>query len=135
MQEIQDKTIEKNVNNLTRTKAYLDFYLEHPDIHWALLAHMVSRNAGWNMTDLKGEWLPQLFSQREQKDYFQFLKRGNWLIFQDVYPQLLIFHYSLKQKKRFFTYLDLYRFLFLWKLCGNKSLFTVTLFHLPLLPL
>jgi hypothetical protein len=27
---------------------------------------MVSRNAGWNMTDLKGEWLPQLLSQREE---------------------------------------------------------------------
>lgn len=45
---------------------------------------MVSRNGGWNMTDLKGELLSHLLSESEQNDFFQFLERGNWLIFQDV---------------------------------------------------
>ncbi|MDP4162202.1 MAG: DUF2515 family protein, partial [Bacillota bacterium] len=55
--QIKEKTKKFNRNNLTRTKAYLDFYNNHPEIHWSFLAHMVSRNGGWNMTDLKGEFL------------------------------------------------------------------------------
>jgi hypothetical protein len=58
--EIRHQTAVHNRNNLTRTKAYLDFYREHPELEWAFLAHMVSRNSGWNMTDLHGEWLPRL---------------------------------------------------------------------------
>lgn len=52
IQQIQEKTQVLNRNNVTRTMAYYDFYRDHPEIHWALLAHLVSRNAGWNMTDL-----------------------------------------------------------------------------------
>lgn len=57
VQQITARTKEKNENNVTRTAAYLDFYKRHPEIHWAFLGHMVSRNGGWNMTDLKGELL------------------------------------------------------------------------------
>lgn len=53
LNKIKIKTREANRNNVTRTKAYGDFYLEHPEVHWAYLVHMVSRNGGWNMTDLK----------------------------------------------------------------------------------
>lgn len=56
-----------NANNVTRTAAYLNFYIRHPDIHWALLGHMVSRNGGWHMTDLKGDLLTRLISEKEQK--------------------------------------------------------------------
>ncbi|MCD5325677.1 MULTISPECIES: DUF2515 family protein [Pontibacillus] len=85
-----------NETNITRTNAYLSFYNTYPEIEWALLAHLVSRNSGWNMTDLKGEWLSKLLSEKEQRNYFRLLERANWLIFQDAYPQLLLYHYSLK---------------------------------------
>ncbi|WP_084028838.1 DUF2515 family protein [Bacillus sp. J33] len=96
------ETKEWNQNNVTRTKAYLDFYRQHPEIHWAFLGHMVSRNGGWNMTDLKGELLSRLLSDREKQSFFSFLERGNWLIFQDAYPQFLIYRESLKRNKPLF---------------------------------
>ncbi|WP_079479824.1 DUF2515 family protein [Halobacillus salinus] len=94
--EIRSVVKLKNRNNVSRTEAYWDFYTKHPEMHWALLAHLVSRNAGWNMTDLKGEHLSQLLTAREQTDFFLFLERGNWLIFQDAYPQLLLLDKSIK---------------------------------------
>lgn len=102
IQEIQNQTERHNRNNITRTRAYLDFYEKYPDIHWAFLGHMVSRNGGWNMTDLKGELLQELLTEDEQNDFFNFIERGNWLIFQDVYPQLLIYEESIKQKTPLF---------------------------------
>ncbi len=96
----------RNVNNITRTRAYLDFYLRHPEIHWAFLGHMVSRNGGWNMTDLKGDFLTRLLSKKEQNSFFNFLERGNWLIFQDVYPQFLLYEESLKFNKPLFYLLS-----------------------------
>ncbi|WP_340689503.1 DUF2515 family protein [Halobacillus kuroshimensis] len=97
LETIRYKTKKANQNNVTRTKAYLDFFLIHPEIHWALLAHLVSRNAGWNMTDLKGTYLPKLLTAKEAVDFYMFLERGNWLIFQDAYPQLLLYEYSRKR--------------------------------------
>lgn len=67
---IRAVTAEHNENNVTRTAAYLDFYLRHREIHWAFLGHMVSRNGGWNMTDLKGELLMRLLSEDEQRSFF-----------------------------------------------------------------
>ncbi|WP_339284186.1 DUF2515 domain-containing protein [Oceanobacillus sp. FSL K6-3682] len=91
-----------NKNNVTRTQAYFDFYIQHPEIHWALLGHMVSRNGGWNMTDLKGDLLARLLSEKEQNNFYLFLERGNWLIFQDVYPQLLLYQQSVKINRNLF---------------------------------
>lgn len=54
------------------------------------------------MTDLKGEFLTKLLSEKEQESFFYFLERGNWLIFQDVYPQFLLYEESLKQNKPMF---------------------------------
>lgn len=102
LEKIRQKTKEMNLNNVTRTKAYLDFYLRYPDIHWAFLGHMVSRNGGWNMTDLKGEFLNRLMARKDRQLFFQFLERGNWLIFQDVYPQFLLYEESLRKKKPLF---------------------------------
>ncbi|MDQ0272469.1 DUF2515 domain-containing protein [Cytobacillus purgationiresistens] len=96
---IKEKTASLNVNNITRTKAYLDFYIKHPTIHWSFLAHMVSRNAGWNMTDLKGELLRRMLSEKEQEAFFSFMERANWLIFQDAFPQLLLYEESLRKGK------------------------------------
>jgi hypothetical protein len=105
IQEIKLKTEELNKNNITRTKAYLDFYKKHPEIHWAFMAHMVSRNGGWSMTDLKAELLTRLLSKKEKSSFFAFLERGNWLIFQDAFPQLLLYEESLKRKESLFRLL------------------------------
>jgi hypothetical protein len=99
---IREQTRQHNRSNVTRTMAYLQFYLRHPEIHWALLGHMVSRNGGWNMTDIKGELLSRLLSRKEQEDFFAFLERGNWLIFHDVYPQMLVYEESVKRQANLF---------------------------------
>ncbi|MBY0120457.1 DUF2515 family protein [Bacillus sp. S/N-304-OC-R1] len=106
IKEIYDKTSLLNSNNITRTKAYLDYYNRFPEVHWSFLAHMVSRNAGWNMTDLKGELLSRLLNRKEAAVFFNFLERGNWLIFQDVFPQLLLYEESLKYGKSLFHLLS-----------------------------
>ncbi|WP_081799496.1 DUF2515 family protein [Neobacillus jeddahensis] len=102
LDRIKRTTQEYNLNNVTRTKAYLDFYLRHPEVKWAFLGHMVSRNGGWNMTDLKGEFLPRLMAKKERNLFFNFLERGNWLIFQDVYPQFLLYEEGLRQGRPLF---------------------------------
>jgi hypothetical protein len=102
LEQIKRETEVWNQNNVTRTKAYLDFYRQHPEVHWAFLGHMVSRNGGWNMTDLKGELLSRLLSEKEKQSFFSFLERGNWLIFQDAYPQFLIYRESLKRNRPLF---------------------------------
>ncbi|MBM4765358.1 DUF2515 family protein [Bacillus sp. B15-48] len=102
IQLISEQTRQLNQNNVTRTQAYFQFYLQHPEIHWALLGHMVSRNVGWNMTDLKGELLTKLLPEKDQKAFFSFLERGSWLIFQDVYPQFLIYDLSVRNSQEMF---------------------------------
>nr|WP_256252912.1 DUF2515 family protein [Paenibacillus sp. UNC496MF] len=102
LDNINGMTRDLNLNNVTRTKAYLAYYLRHPEVHWAFLGHMVSRNGGWNMTDLKGEFLTNLLAEKERDVFFRFLERGNWLIFQDVYPQLLLYEESVMTNKPLF---------------------------------
>ncbi|TLS35051.1 DUF2515 family protein [Pseudalkalibacillus caeni] len=106
LNQIRIQTNIKNENNITRTKAYFDIYSFHPEIHWSFLGHMVSRNGGWNMTDLKGEFFSKLLNKQEQIDFFGFLERGNWLIFQDVYPQFLLYKESLKRNRNLFYLLS-----------------------------
>lgn len=97
VRQIKEQTERFNKNNVMRTKAYLELYKRQPEIHWAFLGHMVSRNGGWNMTDLKGEILPRLLTKEEIFSFFHFLERGNWLIFQDAYPQFLLYEESKKR--------------------------------------
>ncbi|RLL45536.1 DUF2515 domain-containing protein [Oceanobacillus piezotolerans] len=108
IQYILRETKNRNVNNVTRTNSYLDFYKRFPEIHWAFLGHMVSRNGGWNMTDLKGSLLTRLLSSEEQEAFFTFLERGNWLIFQDIYPQLLLYEESVKRNTNLFYLLPFF---------------------------
>ncbi|MCZ8516772.1 DUF2515 domain-containing protein [Paenibacillus filicis] len=91
-----------NQNNVSRTAAYLHMYREHPELHWAFLSHMVSRNGGWNMTDLQGDLLPYLLRERDREWVFGFLERANALIFRDAYPQLLLYRASLQAGKPLF---------------------------------
>jgi hypothetical protein len=94
---IHGETSRCNRNNLTRTDAYLRYFQRNPEVHWALLAHLVSRNGGWNMTDLRGEWFSRIGSEKEAMAFFGFLERANWLIFGDAYPQLLLYEESKKR--------------------------------------
>jgi hypothetical protein len=91
-----------NQDNITRTVAYQSFYLLHPEIKWSFLASMVSRNAGWNMTDLEGETFRSLLTPATRENLFMTYERANWSIFQDAFPQLLIYHYSTLYKEKMF---------------------------------
>ncbi|WP_044023020.1 DUF2515 family protein [Bacillus sp. SG-1] len=99
---IREKTFQYNRDNISRTKAYQKYYLLHPEIKWSFLASMVSRNAGWNMCDLKGAWFPAVIDKETRKDLFLTYERANWLIFQDVFPQLLIYHYKTEMDEEMF---------------------------------
>nr|WP_276561194.1 DUF2515 domain-containing protein [Bacillus paramycoides] len=134
---IKERTRLLNRNNVTRTKAYFQFYIKYPEIHWALLGHMVSRNGGWNMTDLKGDLYTKLLSEKDQFIFFSFLERGNWLIFQDVYPQFLLYEYSVKESKNLFhllSHLNVSTFMetmwnFFWKTGNKKTLAIATIIN------
>lgn len=99
---IKQQTSLHNKNNVTRTAAYLSFFLKHPVIHWSFLAHMVSRNGGWNMTDLKSSLLDRLLNDDDKKNYFMFLEKANACIFNDAYPQLLLYEASIKKRRSMF---------------------------------
>ncbi|MGY0691739.1 DUF2515 family protein [Virgibacillus sp. FSP13] len=90
------KTKEHNLDNITRTKAYQNFYLCFPEIKWAFVASLVSRNAGWNMTDLFLPPFKKLLSHKKRQQLFMTYERANWLIFSDAYPQLLVYKLSKK---------------------------------------
>ncbi|WP_409271332.1 DUF2515 family protein [Neobacillus sp. SCS-31] len=131
VQDIRNRTSRLNLNNITRTKAYLDYYVKFPEIHWAFLGHMVSRNGGWNMTDLKGGLVGRLLTKEEAEAFFTFLERGNWLIFQDAYPQFLLYEESVKRGRNLFhllPHLGVSAFMetvwdYFWK---KKDLYTLT---------
>ncbi|MFS0822994.1 DUF2515 domain-containing protein [Bacillus sp. 1P02SD] len=100
--KINEKTAKGNLDNISRTKSYASYYRRHNEIRWSFLASQVSRNAGWNMTDLEGEWFPKIFSKKERKFLFHTYERANWLIFSDAYPQLLVYEYSNQLGKPYF---------------------------------
>jgi hypothetical protein len=134
VEKIKGKTAELNQDNVTRTKAYLDFYILHPEIHWAFLGHMVSRNGGWNMTDLKGDFIKGLLDKQSRQEFFSFLERGNWLIFQDAYPQFLLYEESLIRKKKLFHLLPYFSVSIFMETIwndfwnhGNKYILTIAL--------
>ncbi len=94
----------QNVNNPTRTNFYLHYWEWHKEVSWSLLAHLVSRNAGYQMTDLyRYKSLSSLGGvvipgppvvSGVFDDLFGFLEAGNFLIFRDVFPQLAAYAWS-----------------------------------------
>lgn len=100
---------QNNTDNLSRTEAYLRYYQENKTIKWSFLAHMVSRNAGWNMCDLKGKWFSKIIGKQKRDFLFQTYEKANWLIFQDAYPQLLLYQYSTKKEKPMFHLLKFFQ--------------------------
>jgi hypothetical protein len=105
---IKKETQKNNKNNVTRTQAYLEIFEQFPELHWAFLAHMVSRNGGWSMTDLKGELIPHLMDLETVNDFFLFLETCNAYIFQDAYPQLLLYKESVQRKRNLFHLLPVF---------------------------
>ncbi len=105
---IEMQEFKHNLDNISRTEAYLQFYQRYPEIKWAFLAHMVSRNAGWNMCDLEGKWLTQLLNKEKRNLLYHTYERANWLIFHDAYPQLLLYHYSTKMHTPMFHLLKFF---------------------------
>lgn len=96
--EIRQITAAANTNNITRTEAYMVIFADHPELHWALLAHLVSRNGGWHMTDLAGEWLPEVLERTQIEHIFTMLEACNSFIFGDAYPQLLLYAESKRRQ-------------------------------------
>ncbi|HEY4121252.1 MAG TPA: DUF2515 family protein [Byssovorax sp.] len=81
----------RNADNTTRTASYLELYAvtraRQPELPWLLMAHLVSRNAGYLMSDLartidRGD---AVFSRASLEELFVFLERANWLIFWDAW--------------------------------------------------
>lgn len=102
IERILAETSRLNRNNVTRTEAYRLMYRRHSELHWAMLAHLVSRNGGWNMTDLEGEWLPQLLRDEKRRSVFLLLEHANSFIFGDAYPQLQLYEESLRVQRPLF---------------------------------
>ena len=102
------KTARHNIDNITRTNAYQNYYFQYPEIKWAFVASLVSRNAGWNMTDLHLTPFKKLLGERERARLFMTYERANWLIFSDIYPQLLTYKLScILNKPMFYLLADL----------------------------
>ncbi|WP_243386644.1 DUF2515 family protein [Bacillus kexueae] len=102
IRRIQHEMESCNIDNISRTISYAKFYERNPEIKWAFLASMVSRNAGWCMTDLLGTWCQKALSDEFRYWLFLTYEKANWLIFRDAFPQLLIYELSKKKGKPLF---------------------------------
>ncbi len=104
--QITKETHAYNRNNITRTQAYYEFFIRNQEVHWSFLAHIVSRNGGYYMTDLMSSYLKEYLSESQIKRYFLFLERSNAFIFQDAFPQLLLYEFSKRIGKPLFHLLS-----------------------------
>ena len=96
---LTEQRAERNRDNVARTASYLELYrytVENPpDLPWLLMAHLVSRNAGYMMSDLartqeRSRREPQSGIPPEALDeLFLFLERANYLIFFDAWAHCL----------------------------------------------
>ncbi|MFF2499774.1 DUF2515 family protein [Peribacillus sp. NPDC058075] len=80
-----------------------------PEGHWAFLAHMVSRNGGYHMSDLKSSAMTHLLDRAERQKFFLFLERANSAIFADAFPQLLLYEHSKQKELQLRRYLPVFR--------------------------
>jgi hypothetical protein len=86
----------RNVDNAARTNAYLELYAltrtGPVELPWLLMAHVVSRNAGYLMSDLSTaiERQNTVFSRAALEEMFLFLERSNYLIFWDAWHHVLL---------------------------------------------
>ncbi|MFD2445819.1 DUF2515 family protein [Bacillus sp. CGMCC 1.16607] len=106
---IKQLTLHHNKDNLSRTEAYFNYFKSYPEIKWSFLASMVSRNSGYNMCDLEGEYFSNLLDPSFRKLLYLTYERANWLIFQDIFPQLMIYKYSTKFKRPLFHLMEYFQ--------------------------
>ncbi len=87
---------ERNRDNIARTESYLELYAltreTEADWPWLLMAHLVSRNAGYLMVDLAQaiEHERRVFTRETLVEFFAMLERANFLIFFDAWHHVLI---------------------------------------------
>jgi hypothetical protein len=87
---------ERNRDNVVRTASYLELYAltreTGRDLPWILMAHLVSRNGGYMMSDVafaraSGQ---SAFTRAALDELFLFLERANFLIFFDAWYHVLL---------------------------------------------
>jgi hypothetical protein len=87
---------ERNADNVARTHSYLELYAwtraQGRGLPWVFMAHLVSRNAGYLMTDLAR----MIHSDKTERvmiapmrNLFVLLERANWLIFWDAWHHVM----------------------------------------------
>jgi hypothetical protein len=82
---------ERNCDNVGRTESYLELYAwtraHPPELPWLFMAHLVSRNAGYMMTEIATRLpeSPDPSFTRMAENLFLLLERGNFLIFHDAW--------------------------------------------------
>ncbi|MBT9315807.1 DUF2515 family protein [Leptothoe spongobia] len=102
------------VNLTSRANCLFDFWEQHPEVSWVLLANLVARNTGWIMSDLVRACqcaphslkIPGLPSAHYQA-FFAFLETGNFLIFRDVFPQLVAYAWAKRYPEQSDVFFDL----------------------------
>ncbi len=88
---LADSLDERNEDNVSRTASYLELYAwareRGRELPWLLMAHLVSRNAGYWMTDLarRIETAPMPAMADALTNLFVLLERSNYLIFHDAW--------------------------------------------------
>jgi hypothetical protein len=88
-----DELDARNADNVSRTESYLELYealrADGVELPWILMAHLVSRNAGYLMSDLARQLDGSAGKDAALADamtnLFLLLERANWLIFQDAW--------------------------------------------------
>jgi hypothetical protein len=87
----------RNRDNVARTESYLELYAlcraYGVELPWILMAHLVSRNAGYLMTDLAKTPAGSFFTREALDELFLFLERANFLIFDDAWHHVV--HHAL----------------------------------------
>jgi hypothetical protein len=87
----------RNADNVTRTESYLELYAftrDHPpELPWLLMAHLVSRNGGYLMSDVARQLARDdgIFTSSALEQLFVFLERANFLIFWDAWNHVTTF--------------------------------------------
>jgi len=86
----------RNEDNIARTESYLELYAytraNPPDLPWVLMAHLVSRNGGYLMTDVANALgrRDSAFAPAALHNLFLFLERANRLIFHDAWYHVVM---------------------------------------------
>jgi hypothetical protein len=96
--EALNEVAARNTDNVTRTQSYLELYAwarkSGHELPWLLMAHLVSRNTGYLLSDLAG----RIDQRRAKGDEVSavaletlalLLERGNYVIFDDAWRHVL----------------------------------------------